>query len=173
MELQVENSNFASAPCYASEQERLNGFSAQQFVTIPDGFSSLVIGPDTPTVEQQDALWLQTDENNNPIQYYLFSSQYAAWLWPHPVPPSDPRLVLYTGDSGDVDTLDGGDALAVTETTGSFWAIDTDFTDKIPIGAGGTVPVETDDTVFATGSAYPAVRGVFLLRRTARKYMLA
>lgn len=173
MELQVENSNFASAPCYASEQERLNGFSAQQFVTIPDGFSSLVIGPDTPTVEQQDALWLQTDENNNPIQYYLFSSQYAAWLWPHPVPPSDPRLVLYTGDSGDVDTLDGGDALAVTETTGPFWEISADWTDKLPIGAG-TTPVNSDSLEFDDDTPnYPAVRGVYFLTRTARKYLLA
>ncbi len=172
MQLQVENSTFSSAPCYASEQARLNGFSAQQFVTLPDGLTNLVISEDQPSVEFQEALWLQTDEFNNPVQYWLFSAQYAAWLWPHPVPVNDERLVLYKGDAADVPTLDGGDALAITETTGSFWEIDTDFTNLIPIGAG-TVPVETNAFEFATGTAYPQVRGVYMLQRTARKYLLA
>lgn len=170
MELQVENNEFPSAPCYSSEQARLNGFSAQQFVTLPDELGLLIISPDQPTVEQQDALWLQTDAFNNPIQYFLFSSQYAAWVWLHPVPANDERLVLFAGDTGDVDTLDGGDALAVTATTGPFWEIETAFTDLLPIGAG-TVAEGANAFKFATGTDYPQVRGIYFLRRTARQFI--
>lgn len=170
MELQVQNSEFASAPCYQSEQQRLNGFSTQQFVTLPDELASLIISADQPTVEQQDAYWVQVDEFHNPIATWIFSSQFAAWVWPHPVLPNDPRLVLYTGNAGDVDTLDGGNSNAVTAVDGPFWEIETDFTNLIPIGAG-TVPVETNAFEFATGTAYPQVRGIYFLRRTQRIFL--
>lgn len=173
MQVQVQNAEFSAAPCFASEQARLNAFSALQYVELDDELFGLIVSPDQPSVEDQDKLWLQTDAFNNPIQFFLFSSQYAAWLWPHPTPPSDPRLILYTGAAGDVDTLDGGDALAVTETTGPFWEIETEFTDRLPIGAG-TVPVNTNSQEFDDDTPnYPEVRGVYFLSRTARKYILA
>lgn len=173
MQLQVENSEFSSTPCFTSEQARLNAFSTQQFVELDDELFGLIVSPNQPSVEDQDKLWLQTDAFNNPIQYFLFSSQYAAWLWPHPVPPLDERLVLYVGVAGDVDELDGGDNLAVTETTGPFWQISADWTNKVPIGAG-TVPVDTDALEFEGSSpTYPAVRGVYVLTRTARKFIMA
>lgn len=169
MELQVQNSEFSSAPCFQSEQQRLNAFSTQQFVELPDELSSLIISPDQPSVEQQDALWLQTDATNNPIQYFLFSSQYAAWVWPHSIPPEDPRLFLYAGDAGDVDDLDGGNSNAVTDTDGPFWIIESAFTDLLPVGAG-TVPEGTNAFKFATGTDYPQVRGIYFIKRTARIY---
>ena len=170
MELQVQNSQFSSAPCYLSEQQRLNGFSTQQFVVLPDELASLIISAAQPTVEQQGALWLQTDANTNPVQLFRFSSQYAAWVWPHPVPANDERLVIFSGDSGDVDAIDGGNANAVTATDGPFWEIETEFTNMLPVGAG-TTPVGVDEFKFATGTVYPKVRGVYFLRRTARIYL--
>lgn len=171
MQIQVQNAEFSSAPCFQSEQQRLNAFSVLQYIEIDDTLA-YVISDSQPSVEDQDKLWIQTDGFGNPIAQFIYSSQYAQWVWPHPVAPNDSRLQLYTGAAGDVDDLDGGDNLAVTATTGPFWEIDTDFTNLIPIGAG-TVPVETDAGKFTTGSAYPYVRGVYFLRRTARQFMVA
>lgn len=169
MQIQVQNANFSSSPCFTSEQQRLNSFSALQFVEIEDQVA-YIISESQPSVENQDKLWIQVDAFGNPIGHFIYSSQYAQWVWPHPVAANDLRLQLYTGDPADVDDLDGGDSLAVTATTGPFWAIETDFTNLIPIGAG-TVPVGTDAGKFATGSAYPFVRGIYFLSRTARQFL--
>lgn len=172
MEIQVENSNFSSAPCFQTEQQRLNAFAALMFVTLPDGFSNLIISANQPTVEQQQSLWLQTDGFRNPIGFFTFSSQYAAWVFPHEIPANDPRRFLYAGAAADIDTLDGGNVNAVTDIDGPFWEIDTEFTDLIPIGAG-TVPEGDNAFKFATGVAYPQVRGIYVIKRTARQFRSA
>ena len=148
----------------------MNAFSALQFIELPEGFSNLVISDTQPSVEQQDSLWLQTDEFTNPIRFFRFSSQYAQWVWPHPTPANDERLVLFAGDAGDVDALDGGNSNAVTATDGPLWEIETAFTNMLPVGAG-TTPVGVDEYKFDTGSVYPKVRGVYFLRRTARQFL--
>lgn len=154
--------------CFTNEQKRLNAFSSVQYVEFPSNFSRVIVSPSQPTVEEQDALWVQTDGFNTPIQQFLFSSQYGQWIWPHQWPTGDPRLVLFAGAAADVDLLDGGDAGLPSATTGPFWEISTEFTDKLPIGAGATVPEGADSLQFDAGTpAYPALRGVYFIKRTS------
>lgn len=155
--------------CFRNEQQRLNSFAAVSYVQIPANLNGVIVSASQPTVEQQNLMWIQVDSFNNAIHQFIFSSQYAAWVWPHPVAPLDGRLVLFDGAAGDVPLLDGGDAGAITATTGAFWKIDVNFTDRIPIGAG-TLPDGANSTYFAAGAAYPAMRGVFFVRRTARQF---
>lgn len=169
--LSLQTGSLVPGVCFRTEQARLNAYTAMQFVTFPSNFSRVIVSPSQPTVEEQSALWIQSDAFNNAVQQFLFSSQYGQWLWPHIWPANDPRLVLFTGTLGEMVLLDGGDAGAITATTGSFWSVDADFTDKLPIGAG-TVPEGVDALKFDIGTpAYPAVRGAYFIRRTARVYL--
>lgn len=170
LQLPVRNGSLLPGLCFKTEQARLNAFSSVQYVEFPANFSRVIISPNQPTVEEQSALWIQTDAFGNPINQFLFSSQFGGWVWFHMWPANDARMVLFTGDSGDVALLDGGDAGAITATTGAFWRIDSDFTDKLPIGGGATVPEGADANKFSAGSAYPALRGCYFIRRTARIY---
>lgn len=172
IQFQVRNGDLLPGICFKTEQQRLNAFSSVQYIELPAGFSAVVIASSEPTVEQQSALWVQIDSFNNPVAQFVFSSQYGIWVWPHPWAPLDPRLVLFAGDAGDVPLLDGGNTNAVTDIDGPFWEINTQFTDRLPIGAG-TVPEGVNQITFDIGTpAYPALRGVYFIGRTARKFLV-
>lgn len=169
--LPLQTGELLPGVCFRNEQARLNAFTSVQYVQIPSGFAGVLVTPNQPTVEQQGFLWVQVDSFNNPIQQFTFSSQYAQWVWPHPWPAGDTRMVLFAGDAADVALLDGGDAGAITATTGSFWEINAQFTDKLPIGAGATVPEGQDSIEFDVGTpAYPALRGVYFIQRSQRQF---
>lgn len=171
VQLPVRNGSILPGTCFLSEQQRLNAFSSLQYVEIPANLAAVIVGPNEPTVEEQGFLWVRSDAFNNPVQQFLFSSQFALWVWPHPIAASDPRLQLYEGAAGDVWQLDGGDNGVISATTGAFWEIATEWTDKLPIGAG-TVPVNDEALEFDdTAPDYPAVRGVYFVRRTIRQFI--
>lgn len=169
LSLPVRNGSLLPGICFRTEQARLNAFNSVSYVEIPSGFAGVLVQPSTPTVEQQSYLWVQTDSFNNPIRQFLFSSQYGGWVWRHYWDADDPRMVLYTGPLGDIALLDGGDAGAITATTGSFWEISNEFTDRIPVGAG-TLPDGVDQATFYPGTAYPPLRGVIFIRRSSRQF---
>lgn len=171
LQLPVRNGSLLPGICFRNEQSRLNAFSSVSWVEIPSGFAGVLVQPSNPTVEQQSFLWVQTDSFGNAIQQFTFSSQYGGWVWPHPWPANDQRRVLFVGDLADIALIDGGDAAAITATTGSFWSLDNDFTDKIPTGAG-TVPEGIDAAKFYPGTAYPPLRGVYIIGRSARQYFV-
>lgn len=58
------------------------------------------------------------------------------WLRPHPIAPSTQWAMPYIGDASSIDTLDGGSAAAVSDTTGPFWEIITAVGGKFPVGVG-------------------------------------
>jgi len=156
--------------CFANEQERANSFFELASAQISGEFTSWNVGTSTPTVDNQDKPWLKLNSDGSPEGSYAFSS--GAWVRPYPVPPG-PNAVrwLWTSDQATLDTFDGGSAGAVTNTTGPFWTIDTDFADKIPIGAGTVAAVGVDAAkVNMTGAQ--KVRGVNFIKRTTRKYIV-
>jgi hypothetical protein len=169
IQLPIHPGTLLPGVCFTNEQQRLNAFASTSYVELPANYSTVIASPNQPTVEQQNMVWFKVDSFNNVIGQFIFSSQYAKWVYPHYIVANDPRLVLFPGALSDISLLDGGDAGAITATTGSFWTIDNNWTDKLPIGAG-TVPDGIDAQKFATGSAYPSLRGVFFIRRTNRIY---
>lgn len=169
LSLIIQAGTLTPGTCFRNEQQRLIGFASNMFVQIPSGFAGTIVSPSTPTVEQQSYLWIRVDSFNNPIDQFLFSSLYAAWVYPHEWPPDDGRRILYTGLLADIATLDGGSAAAVTPTTGPFWEIDTGWTSKVPLGTATVA--EVDANTFDVGTpAAPQTRTAFFLQRTARIY---
>lgn len=69
-----------------------------------------------------------------PDREYVFAS--GVWLAKHPIPVGFTMLAPAGTALADIDTLDGGEAGAVTAFTGPMWERDTDFDARFPIGPG-------------------------------------
>lgn len=91
--------------------------------------------------------WLKTI-SGVPDRFYYFAS--GVWLSKHPFPVGFTVLAPAGTDLADIDTLDGGEAGAVTAFSGPMWEEDTDFRAMFPIGPG-TLPSGTVINEGATG----------------------
>lgn len=89
--------------------------------------------------------WLKTI-SGVPDRFYYFAS--GVWLSKHPFPVGFTVLAPAGTELADIETLDGGEAGAVTAFTGPMWEEDEDFRAMFPIGPGtlpsGTVINEGD-----------------------------
>lgn len=89
-------------------------------------------GADTPAPDDQDKPWLKLDASGNPDKWYVFSG--GSWISRHPVAAG--LIQIYDGNAGTIDTFDGGEAGAVTATTGPMWERVTAMDGKFPLGIG-------------------------------------
>lgn len=157
--------------CPISEQQRYNQYIDSTTFVLPGNFSSFNIGPDQPTVDNQTKPWYKRSSAGAPSGWYSFYS--GAWVKEHPIPASSEVRMMWVGTTAALQTYDGGAVGAVTELSGPMWEVDTAFADKIPVGAGGT-PVATNASELSSGaSATDQVRGVYVIRRTARQFYVA
>lgn len=109
--------------------------------------NTINFGNTTPAPADQDKPWLKTDANGYPDgQYWVYKGGF--WLKKHPLPPG--VIMLWEGDPTTIDTFDGGEAAALTLTTGPMWEIVTALAARFPVGAG-TFPSGTILTVGADG----------------------
>lgn len=94
-------------------------------------------GDTTPAPNNRDKPWLPPSaaSANPPAFVYNFDNGY--WLLPHPIPAG--IVVMYEGSEASIETFDGGEAGAITETTGPMWQKVSALNAKIPIGPG-TLP---------------------------------
>jgi hypothetical protein len=95
-------------------------------------------GPDTPVPDDQDKPWLKTDSANLPERWYAFSN--GAWVSRHPLPAGS--VIMYEGSEASIETFDGGEAGAITATTGPMWEKVSSMNGRMPIGPG-TLPSTT------------------------------
>lgn len=159
--------------CPQTEQERLNAYAEYLSAELPGEYSTFVKSSSQPGVDQQNLPWIQTNADGSIVGIFTFSN--GAWVRPHPIPagPNGFRA-MWSGDLADLDLYEGGDAGAITATTGAFWELDSGFDDKIPRGATATVPVGTDSNQLTSGSSSSdQVRGVYFIKRSARVYYVA
>lgn len=156
--------------CPMSEQERYSGYTAATTALLPGNFSSFNMGSSQPTVDNQGLPWIKQNADGSLIGIYTFAN--GAWARPHEIPPgSNGFRALWVGTTLELETYDGGAAGAVTDYSGPFWAVDSDFTDKIPVGAGTNAAVGVNANQLSSGaSATDQVRGVYFIMRTARIY---
>lgn len=123
--------------CFVSWQQTANDLVGGATVRLDSTGATFVIKQNTaPAAIYRDRLWFNTDTGRT-LQY---STAIGSWIAPHPTPPADGRVVLFTGAAGDVDTLDGGTAGTVTDISGPFWEIATEFAQRFPVGVG-TLPL--------------------------------
>lgn len=102
-------------------------------------------GNTTPAPAMRIWSWRRLNSDGTPDRWYDFAG--GQWLSPHALPPG--AVMMYGGSLASIDTFDGGEAGAVSTTTGPFWERLTDMDAKFPIGPG-TLPSTTvlaiDDT---------------------------
>jgi hypothetical protein len=105
-------------------------------------FNPFVMGSKKPDAAYNNYPWIKTDAANNFVGVYTFGAA-GLWIRPHATPPSGSERRLWVGTTADLITYDGGENVAVTDTAGPFWEVDTDFAAKFLVGpgtfAGGTV----------------------------------
>lgn len=66
----------------------------------------------------------------------LYGFQSGVWLARHPIPTGFTLLAPAGHNPASIESLDGGEAGAVTAYTGPMWEIDIDFSALFPIGPG-------------------------------------
>lgn len=113
-----------------------------------DGATEYIVSETAPGADDQGKLWIQVNSYHEPIRQWIYSS--GAWIWPHPIPPSDKRLQMFVGSAAEVDTLDGGVAGTAGAKSGPFWEIYSDMSAKFPMGVG-TLEDGTSVAVTNTG----------------------
>ena len=125
-----------ASSCYPSDPQTLNNeMMAKAFVTL--NIEGVIVQQTTPNATDQDKIWFKLDAGDLPVGWFKY--QGGQWVRPHDIAANDKRLYMFTGSSAEVNTLDGGTAIVVSDTTGPFWEIESLFETRMPIGVG-TLP---------------------------------
>jgi hypothetical protein len=114
--------NLGSGYCFTTFQQLYLDMISQLQGYLPGNFSFVNFGDDTPDPEDQDKPWVRTIAGVMD-RVYVFSGGY--WASPNPTPagPNGERR-LWTGDTTELQTYDGGSAGLVTDYTGAMWEVD-------------------------------------------------
>lgn len=125
-----------SSNCWPSSPQTLyNEMFSKGRAQVP-GLEGVIVSDTTPAVADRDKVWFKLDGSGVLTRPYYYAS--GEWLAAHPDEPSSGKRILFVGDSSSVETLDGGESATVSDTTGPFWEIDTEFAARFPIGVGTT-----------------------------------
>lgn len=140
--------------CFQNPQQYFEAIVAAMSAVLPGAYSTFNFGNSTPAPEDQDKPWIRTDAFGNFDRLYTFNGK---WVSPNPRPPSENERMIWKGSYAQLWAYDGGDgvdpsATAPTATTGAMWQADTDFSFRVPVGAG-TNPTAYDgvNTTIAVG----------------------
>src|SRR3990167_283235 len=135
----------------AAPQTLYNEMFQKGYVTLD--LQGVIMSQAAPGATDRDKLWVKLDISNQPVGIFKF--QGGNWIWPHEIPPSDKRLIPFYGSAAEIITLDGGEAGAISTTTGAFWQEHSTIVGRVPIGVGlipGSDPAVTT-AVEDTGGA--------------------
>lgn len=141
--------SFPSGYCPATWNVFVNDLTSRITGYVEGTYNLFNYGPTAPT-DPNDRLkpWLKLDGSGFPVSWYVYvGGTVAAWVWPHEIAASSAFRQIFTGPSTDIDTLDGGEAGAVTDSSGPFWAIDSAFEARSPMGVAAVIP--------GTATAFP------------------
>jgi hypothetical protein len=146
-----------STECYPSSPQVLYNEMFEKGVAILGDITGILIQSSAPDPEDRDKAWVKLTApggpptSSRPLVWYN-----GQWVARHPYDPGDPIRLIWVGDPADLDTFDGGSAGTVSDISGAFWEIDSEFAGRVPIGVG-TVPDQTTvvavDTNTGSGQA--------------------
>lgn len=156
--------------CFQSEQERFNTFVTFLSGFLPGDFTAWNIGTSQPTVDNNDKPWLKLNSDGSWERVYTFRS--GAWVAPYWPPASSAIRMLWSDTEAALQTFDGGTVAAVSPTTGPFWERDSNFDDRLAVGAGA-LAVNTNTDAFTAAAGTTEMRGTYFIKRTARQFYVA
>ena len=134
--------------CHENWPATFAAWAALLHGTLPGTFSSFNFGNAVPDPADQDKPWIRTNADGTLDGLYVFAGGY--WARPYPVPASAPERRIWEGTTTLLETYDGGANVAVTDYTGPFWEVDTNYAARM-ILAPGTLP--SGSVVAVTSSA--------------------
>lgn len=114
--------------------------------TFPEDASIFNTCNTEPSPARRAYPWFRCNADGTPDKWYRYSM--GAWISLHPSPPG--LVAMYEGTEGSIDTFDGGEAGAVTATSGPMWEKVSQANARFPIGPG-TLPSTTIINVGDTG----------------------
>lgn len=91
-------------------------------------------GDTTPAPDFQDRPWLPHNYSGNNPPAFVYQFIDGAWRMPHPLAPG--AVMMYEGSEASITTHDGGEAGAITATTGPMWEKVPSMDARFPIGPG-------------------------------------
>jgi hypothetical protein len=97
-------------------------------------------GSSTPAPEDRGKPWYRTNADGTDDGWWTFYSGF--WIQKHPMFSGFIGFAPIGTALTDIDTLDGGEAGAITSITGPFWQVVSELNAKSPIGPG-TLPSGT------------------------------
>lgn len=103
-------------------------------------------GNSVPAPADQGKPWFRLNSDGTPDKWYAYSG--GSWIALHPMAVG--LISLWEGDITTIATFDGGEAAAVTATTGPMWEQVTELAARFPLGAG-TLPSGSVVAVGGTG----------------------
>lgn len=130
--------SFPEGYCYpTTPQELINDAFEGAQATIPGEFQGVIVSDTQPDVDDQDKVWVKL--NGSETNWFVFIN--GEWCCPHQTPAGGDERRIYVGENnaGGLWSYDGGDGIdpaLATDTTGSFWAVDTNFAAIFPVGVG-------------------------------------
>lgn len=121
--------------CYPASPHQLGVDLTQRLAGETDGDSTFFNDGDaTPSPDNRIYPWTpQSFSGSNPPAF-IYHYVNGAWIMPNPTPTG--IVAMYMGLEADIPTLDGGEAGAITDTTGPMWEKVSAMDAKIPIGPG-------------------------------------
>lgn len=147
LELQVTSSTIpADLECVITNA-RWQQLVELLLVTMPAG-TKINYGNSEPAPADRIWPWFRSNTDGTPDRLYYYA--LGKWLSKHSQPPD--HGMIYFGSEASIDTFDGGEAGAVTPTSGPFWQKVTEMNAKMPIGAGAGVQLESGTNVPVAGS---------------------
>lgn len=114
--------------------------------TFPQDAAVWNFGNSEPAPSKRDRPWIRSNSDGTPDKIYIYSM--GSWISAHPM--AEGAVIMYRGSEASIDTFDGGEAGAVTLTSGPMWARVTDMNGRFPLGPG-TLPSTTIINVGDTG----------------------
>jgi len=168
--------NVGINPCYQTEQSRYLDFMTKTVWSLPmEQLTGVWVSDVAPTDQSQ--IWVKINPATGAVSSpgAIFKFVGGQWVSTNPVEPLTSYRALFVGIEADVWSYDGGDGSdpsvsTPTPSTGAMWEVDADFTDMVLGGAGSTIARAANTALYATGSDTPSVRGLYVIKRTARLY---
>lgn len=91
-------------------------------------------GDTTPSPDNRIYPWLPSSFSGSNPPAFVYKYVNGVWIMPNPIPPG--VVWMWTGLEADIPTLDGGEAGAITDTTGPMWEKLATMDGRFPLGPG-------------------------------------